>query len=146
MIELLRYKVELRKLRKAQKELSEEFKQVYDRVSKKGYDVDGELSSAGNEEEDIENWINYRQTQYYQHICEQLIMPVPDIEDSNLYYKYNFDDDQRDRNILTTAGLHSIRNPIREEKKRKREVFSFWFTIVIGFMGALIGLISVWKK
>lgn len=146
MIELLQYKAELRKLRKFQKKISEEVNHVYERVSKKGYDEDGELSSVGQEEEEIKNWINYRQTQYYQHICERLIMPMPDISDSDLWYKFNFDDEQGDINILTIAGFHYVRNAIREEKKRKREVFSFWFTIVIGFMGALIGVISVWKK
>ncbi len=145
MIELLRYKIELRKLRKAQKELSEKFKHVHDRVSKEGYD-DGELSYVGREEEEITNWINYRQTQYYQQICARFIMPMPDIEDSKLYFKYNFDDDHGDRDILTTAGFHFVRNAIREEKKRKREVFVFWFTVIIGFMGALIGVISVWNK
>ena len=145
MIELIRYKNELRKLRKAQKKLSEKYKRVHDRVSKEGLD-DSELSYVGQEEEEITNWINYRQTQYYQQVCERLIMPIQDVEDNKLYYKYNFDDDYGNRDILTTAGFHSVRSAIREEKKRKREVFGFWFTIIIGFMGALIGVISVWKN
>ena len=144
MIELLQYKSDLRKLRIEQQKLYNKYQQARDRAKKQGFD-DGELSFIGQEEQEIDNWINFRQTQYYQSVCQSLELPMPDRDNNEYYYKFNFDDDYGDRHILTTAGFHVVRNAIREEKKARREVFGFWFAVITGLIGALIGLVSVIK-
>ncbi|MBC8527337.1 MAG: hypothetical protein ISS28_03910 [Candidatus Cloacimonetes bacterium] len=145
MIESFQYKFELHKLRKVQRKLAQEYEVAEVRVKKKGFN-DWELSSIAQKEDEFDKWIDYRQTQYFQRLCQRLLVPMPDIENEKLYYKFNFDDEHGDRHILTTVGFHAVRNLIREEKKRKRAAFGFWFTVLIGLIGALIGLVSVLNK
>lgn len=145
MLELIKYKRELKRLRKAQRNISKELTHAQEKANEQGYD-DGELSSVAQQEDEITNWINYYQTQYYKQVCEKLLIPMPSKEDEKLYYKFDFDDNYGERNILTTTGFHNIRSAIRNEYKIKREYFGFWFTILTGLIGALIGLVSVWPK
>ena len=62
------------------------------------------------------------------------------------YYKYNFADGDGERDILTIKGFQIVRNSIRQEKKEKREAFGFWSSLIIGLIGAAIGLISAIKN
>ena len=47
---------------------------------------------------------------------------------------------------LTPEGAEWIRIRIHEEKKRAQERYLPWFTLILGTIGALIGLISVIKN
>jgi len=145
MIELIQYKYELKRLKKSRRNILKKLRLVQNKTNERGYD-DGELSSVAQQEDVITNWINYYQTQYYKQVCEKLIIPMPRKEDEELYYKFDFDDNYGERNILTTLGFHHIISSIRNERKIKREHFGFWFTILTGFIGTLIGLVSVWIK
>ena len=144
MIASLKYKSDLRKLRIEQQKLYNKFRQAHCRTKKQGFD-DGELSSISQDIEELDNWTNFRQTQYYQSVSHSLELPMPDFDNNEYYYKFNFDDDYGDRHILTTAGLHVFLYAIREEKKARREVFGFWFAVITGLIGALIGLVSFIK-
>ncbi|HLG35848.1 MAG TPA: hypothetical protein VI757_13275 [Bacteroidia bacterium] len=103
-------------------------------------------SSLLNEADNIKNAIEYFQTEHYKIICDSLKIPMPDLEDSKFYYRYNFDDDEGDKYILTKEGLYDVRDRIRKEKKERREIAGFWISMIIGLLGTLIGLISVIKN
>jgi hypothetical protein len=145
MFPYLTYRRELRRLDKIRDRHDREFDAVWEKA-KNGKADENEVSSVGQELREIENWIQYRQTQYLESICHDLILPLPERKDPKFYFQFNFDDECGDRFILTTAGIHYVRGLIRDEKKARREAFGFWFALTTGILGSLIGLVSVIKK
>jgi len=143
MFAYLRYKLELRRLNKFGSNLSKQRKEFEDSDEVCGPERYPDLQPILDKEWELESWIDFHQTKYYESICREMIIPMPEKNDQKLYYKFNFDDDAGDRYILTTAGFHEVRNSIRDEKKRKREAVGFWITMLTGVIGALIGLVSV---
>ena len=145
MFRYVKFRIELRRLSRIQKRLDAKYKVVYEDSAKQGND-DGELSAVGQEAQEVEMWIQYRQTEYLKSICQAYIIPFPAQEDDKLYFNFNFDDEEGDRFILTTAGIHLVRGMIRDERKARREVVGFWLAMTTGILGSLIGLVSVLKK
>lgn len=55
-------------------------------------------------------------------------------------------------NVLTPEAMVEVRSAIRKEKRERRETVEWWLKIIggiitigTGLVGALIGLVSVWK-
>ena len=140
MFEYLKYKRTLQKLRKEQFKVSKELEQVSTNATTPDDYAEG--SSIYQEEEKITKWIEFLQTKYYKRICENLIIPVPDNNDDNLYCKYDFDNNEGEVYIFTTKGFYHIRKLIREERKE----ICYWISIITGLIGVLIGLIAIIKK
>ncbi|TAK90970.1 MAG: hypothetical protein EPO06_06525 [Burkholderiaceae bacterium] len=146
MFRYLKYRLELFKLRKILSKEENELEHALENAKRAGYD-DGTLSFLEQQNEETENWIRFHQTQYLSSICDALIIPMPENTESGEYYfEFNFDDLEGDRRILTKRGMHVARTRIREEKKIRREAFGFWVSMIIGVIGAFIGLISTLKK
>ena len=134
----------LQKLRKNQRVISKKFIDIISQANTP--EEFAEASLIGQEEEKITKWIEKLQTTYYCNTCQDLLIPIPDKEDKDMYYQYNFDDEKRDVYILTVVGFQKIRKLIREERKEKRESIGFWIAIFFGIIGAITGLVSVLKS
>jgi hypothetical protein len=104
-----------------------------------------ELDYLLRQQDELLTWIEFLQTKYYQKKCNQLVISMPEQNDKLYYYKFDFDDDAGDRDILTILGFQKVRTSIRQEEKEKREAFGFWVTLLIGLIGAIIGLVSILK-
>ena len=144
MLNYLKYRYHLYLLNKSSRKLSKQFLSADKRVQNKGqYDYIG-LQDISRQQNELQTWIEYIQTKYYQKKCNVYIIPMPEKDDLN-YYQYNFDDNEGEREILTIEGFHYVRRSIRNEKKERRESFGFWVTVVTGLLGALIGVISIIK-
>ena len=143
MFEYLKYVKSLKKLSKERHKLSDKFSDL--EKSYKGQDDNGHLSFLGHDLYELDCWIEYQKTVYLKTKADKLLVPMPDQNDAEMYRSYNFDDEQGDLNILTTKGMHKLRVMLREERKYRREVVAFWFTIITGLIGATIGLVSVLK-
>lgn len=144
MIENLKYKYTLWRLRKNKHKISKKLEEL-SAIAKTPDDY-AEGAYINQEKEAITNWIEYLQTKYYCNVCHNLLIPIPNQEDKNLFYKYDFDDEEGEKYIFTSIGFHYIRKFIRDERKEKREAFGYWITIIIGILGALTGLISIIKS
>lgn len=143
MVEYLRYVKELKRLSKKKHELFKKFSEIAKSYNdKEDY---GHLSNLEHELDDLDCWIEYYKTAYLKSKADKLLVPMPATSDGEMYRSYNFDDEQGDRNILTTKGMHKLRVMLREESKARREVVAFWFTIATGLIGTIIGLVSVLK-
>lgn len=141
MIRNLKYRLELFQLRSVLSKRGREFKRAHDKAKQPCLD-DGELLFLAQKEDEIENLIKFHQTQYLKSICNALVIPMPEDGNNGYYYRFNFDDDEGERLILSTLGIQLVRSNIREEKKARREAFGFWITMIIGLVGAAIGLVS----
>ena len=145
MIRYLKYRLELLRLRRVLSKHDNKFERAHDEAKQRGFD-DGELSFLGQEGDEIENWIKFQQTQYLKSVCNELVIPMPEDGSGGYYYRFNFDDNEGDRLILSTAGMQLVRSNIREERKARREAFGFWISMIIGLLGAAVGLVSAFKK
>ena len=122
MFNYLKYKKELRVLNKYATRLDKDYTSI-----KKGYleknDLDEgaeyELSSLANDQYILDMRIEHRKTLYFKSEADSFIIPMPDENNKAMYTSFNFDDDKGDIKILTTEGIHYLRNKIREEKKKK---------------------------
>ena len=142
MIEKIKYLLKLKKLRNAKGEISKRLTRL--ESIQQTADTIAEANSLFQDEEKVMSWIEYLQTQYYHSVCHKLIIPIPKFESEN-YYKYDFDDNNGERYILSSNGFYIVRQMIRTEKKERREFFSFWVIILFGLIGAITGLVAVFK-
>jgi hypothetical protein len=72
--------------------------------------------------------------------AEKLLIPIPEFNtDSAAWRESHVTGQWR----LTDDALHSLRMAIRKEQTERREHWQSWLTLIIGLIGALIGLASV---
>jgi hypothetical protein len=104
-----------------------------------------------------------KSTEELKKLEAELMLPVSELRDDKrileshdllttmhrLGIPYSTDDreiwDPYDRG-LTDKGRSEFRSAIRKERNEKWELRLRVFTLVIGMLGALIGLVSVWRK
>lgn len=144
MLAYLKYRKNLHSLKKEVAKLENEYVEI-----EKGYegkDDQGHLSFLAYQQHDLDMWIEYRKTSYLKSKADSLLVPMPDESDALMYTSYDFGDEMGTVKILTLNGIHHLRSKIRDEKKSKREVIAFYFTLCTGLIGAVIGLVSLLKK
>lgn len=78
--------------------------------------------------------------------AEKLMIPVPPQNTEKIFR----DDDEnweysRPTNeiLLKSHAMIKLRSEVRREQKERRDVYSYWITIIVGLVGALTGLASV---
>ena len=143
MFSYIKYRLKIRRLEKIDRKLSEQYMQVDKRVGPKGQEDYFELGYLSNKQDEIQTCIEFFQTTYYQEKCKKFAIPLLKKEDGNYYYQFNFDDDEGDRDILTTEGFYKVRGLIRQEEKDRRETYGFWASAITGIIGGLIGFLSI---
>jgi hypothetical protein len=82
--------------------------------------------------------------------ARQLYLPVPPL-DTGENWDSGFDNPPT--RYLTDKAMTELRSTIRKERMERRAVIEWWFKVVggavgilTGLVGALIGLLAVWKK
>ena len=58
----------------------------------------------------------------------------------------DYDGTEFDGHFLSLAGVSYVRNAVREESSRKRKVIFEWLTMLVGIIGAVIGLLAMWHS
>ena len=99
------------------------------------------LAGEGEEISYVQDHINRAVTRYWVHKANSLMLPVADPSDKNYW--------QRPRLgcwDLTPTYLATLRSSVRKEQKERWELWQMRLGLLIGTIGALIGLISVLKK
>jgi hypothetical protein len=86
-----------------------------------------------------------------QYEAQKLYLPAPALNDEQ-----KWDSDHAimsPTRFLTPEAMTELRSAIRKERAERRAVFEWWFKIlggavgiITGLVGALIGLIAIWKK
>lgn len=145
MIEYLTYRIQLRKLNKALSKLHNEAALV-ESSYKSGEDDQGHISYIYHQCHQLEQWIEFHKTSYFKNKADSLLIPMPSTQDTTIYEEFDFGDEDGPKKILTAQGIYQVRELIRNEQKAKREVVGFWFAIITGLIGAVIGLISIIKS
>jgi hypothetical protein len=86
------------------------------------------------------------QTRRLVNKARRMLLPVPDIP-------MNEPEDENWIRGTSTRGWHlkaegvtHVRAAIRAESKERREALIAWATLIIGILGALTGLVAVWRR
>ena len=137
----IQYWLSVSRVRKVRKKYLAELDKINNEPWSNETNMEGALINENVEQASA--WIEYLQTKYYSDTCKYMVLPVPKENDIDMYYNYNFDDNEGDRYIFTTAGFSHIRKQIRTEKKERREEYGYWIALFIGIIGALTGFISI---
>ena len=72
--------------------------------------------------------------------AERLQVPVPEEEKYWIRLKY------APHLHLSEEGQSILRGRVREEKKARREVASFWFNVVTVILSLLVAIFALYKK
>jgi len=140
MFEYIKYRYLLWKLRCGRKKLKSEYDNHIaeaENKEKKESLIADEMTFLQLEDQNI----GELHTKYLRDMAKTLMVPLPNSEDESLW-----DRDGYTAPILTEKGIYELNKSIRLEKKEKRDVIFSWLTIIIGLIGALIGLAAVIRK
>ena len=105
----------------------------------------GALQEYFRREELSEQWRALIQTDYYRRKAESLLIDMPDTNDPTMYSRVGWEDHPDEPYYLTPAGLKVVKATVREEQKHRREAVGYWFGILVGLIGAITGLVSVFN-
>ena len=91
---------------------------------------------------EIDRQIRELHTERLLKIANKLIVPIPSFSDETAWEELS----PYRKICLTNKGIFELKKSIRLEKKERRDIVFSLITILIGLIGALIGLISVLKN
>lgn len=148
MLATLRYELALWRLQKEQRKLRHYFeKKNRELVANKASAI--EMQRLSEEEMfevgTIQDQIARLQTTFFREEANRYMIHVPpfDTEADNAAWEFS---STCAHYQLKREALAELRSAVRKEKTERVQRFQSWATIVIGLIGAMIGLISVLKK
>lgn len=106
----------------------------------------GDLEEHHREAERLYEWRMLILTSYLRTLADDLIVPMPPLDDVAMYQQVDWNDDPRQPKYLTEQGIRIVRAAIREEQKHRREAWSFRLAGLTGLGGIAIGILSAWPK
>ena len=109
-------------------------------------EVNNLYSEWHSESAPIEEELQQVQTRRLVNKARRMLLPVPGIpmdksEDEN-WIRGTFTRSWH----LKAEGFTRVRAAIRAESKERREASIAWATLIIGILGALTGLVAVWRR
>jgi CRISPR/Cas system CSM-associated protein Csm4 (group 5 of RAMP superfamily) len=102
--------------------------------------IDTELDSVIELGREINEQIAILESDYWLEQAERYLLPTPKDE------AYIHSKRYKRRSYFDEETLASLRSAVRKEQKERSENFRTWVTLLIGIIGALIGLVAVLKK
>ena len=131
------------RLKQLNKQYDKEEKPYSELISKAvGEDKQQLLSEAGSILAPIDDAINCLKSSRLCQIANRLIVPIPKRQDET-YWEFSY---YTQGYYLTTAGYNELRKRIRQERKDSCDLVLKWTLAIVGILGALIGVITVWKN
>jgi hypothetical protein len=135
-----RYRIELKRARAAEAALNAsspaDTQEAYE---------SGAIHSYLVEMSDAHQWRRTLITAEYRRRAEALSVPFPAYQDNVFWEEVENELTQQSIRCLSAQGESLVKAAIREEQKHRREAVGYWFTLVLGLIGAITGLVSVFK-
>lgn len=108
-----KFRLQLKHLEHNSCKLTKKYLQADKQIKNKGQDDYLELEDMLRQQGDLQTWIKFLQTKHYQQKCNRYGIQMPEKENGN-YLKFDFDDGNGEREILTIKGFQILRNSIRQ--------------------------------
>lgn len=106
-------------------------------------DIEILISGEMFEVDMIDDEIETLESRYLIESARKLVLPIPAFDkDSDTW-----DESKITRRFrLSKKAMVEIRSLVRKERKERREGMMLWLAALIGLIGALSGLLAVWKS
>jgi len=144
-----------RKLMVRRQKLEKEFNSVQ-REAKRKKDhqiVDEWRTINGWEFDSIDAEVRHNDSRDLMDQAESLYLPTPGPNEKDKWIPKEDLNSFENWSVLTPEAMTELRSAIRKEQREKRETVESWakiigaiITICTGLVGAIIGLVAIWKK
>jgi len=143
---LISYRWKLRKLHRSRAKTVEAYKRLQDNARKENKAQD-ELESLVHEEmfeiDMIDDDIESLESRFLIESARKLILPIPEFKtDGDAWVESRITGRYR----LSKNAMTEVRTVVRKERKERREGMIMWLVALTGLVGALSGLLAVWKS
>lgn len=143
--EYLKYRIALWRLHRQREQLrrsyAKDLEQARARKAKRE-EIDEIQSGEMHEHELIDSEIAELTNVYWIREAEKRLVPRPDYND-----KSNWKEDRvTGRPWLSDKAISQLRSEVRRERREAWEYWQVRGSLLIGVLGTIIGIISVWKK
>jgi len=140
------YRWKLRKLHRLRSKTVGTYKRLQEKARKEKKpreDIQSLISEEMFEVDMIDDEIETLESRYLIESARQLVLPIPAFDkDSDTW-----DESKITRRFrLSKKAMVEIRSLVRKERKERREGMMLWLAALIGLIGALSGLLAVWKS
>ncbi|MBD8601479.1 hypothetical protein IFT80_02360 [Pseudomonas sp. CFBP 8771] len=105
----------------------------------------GAVQCYMQEMSEIHQWRRELITANYRRKADALSVLFPGYQDEVYWEEVENELTQQTLRCLSPKGEAMLKAAIREERKHRREAVGYWFGIAVGLIGAITGLVSVFK-
>lgn len=142
MFEVIKHHFKLKKLLRDRQKAEAFFHAEYEKAAT---DDEENATFAGRSQEIglIDEEIGFLLSQQYRRKADELQIPTPPFSESNGKW---MEGEYTGKWRLSPEQVHKLRAAVRKEQKERWEIWQTRLTLLIGFGGMLIGLVSVLKK
>ena len=142
----LKYRLMLAKLQRKRRKVLSAYRNDYKEARTRGENGEKldelmwvERQEVGMIDDDVESVT----TQFLLETSRRLLLPIPEYqEEGGAWTRSSYTDEL----LLTRLAMVELRAAIREEKSARREGAMTWMAAATGIIGALTGLIAVWRN
>ena len=146
MLDFIRFKLQLNKLRKKQKKMSrhdEKLIQKEEKGANREREVGALIAEAMYVRDEIEDEINLLVTSRLCSMASKFMLPIPDRSNEDMWTDTNNYSNQQ---LLMPKGISELRSMIRKEQRERIGHIVLWLSALTGVIGALTGLFAVLLK
>ena len=140
------YRWKLSKLHRLKSKTVGTYKRLQEKARKEKKpreDIQSLISEEIFEVDMIDDEIEKLESRYLIESARQLVLPIPDFDmDSDTWKESKITRRVR----LSKKAMVDMRSLVRKERKERREGIMLWLAALIGIIGALSGLLAVWKS
>jgi hypothetical protein len=146
LIEAFQFWREQRRIHTWMDKLSRSYDEEVAKIRASGVDHD-ELNRIAHErhfeQRVAEDELNRLTSRYYVRLANRLLIPIPEFKEEGGAW---MESSVRGGYYMTPSALNELRTAIRAERKARREEWTVWLSLAVGFIGSVTGLVAVWKK
>lgn len=145
LIDRIKFQVQLSILQRRRRKVLGSFQDRFAAAVEKGRSPEVKEGLRHEERfalDELDNAIDVLTTAHLLQDARRLQLPLPDFDDETCWEEsYSFGGRH-----LTATGITKLRSEIRLERKARWDSVSSQMTLIIGLLGAIIGLVSILKK
>ncbi|MBD3670028.1 MAG: hypothetical protein HUJ29_04570 [Gammaproteobacteria bacterium] len=142
MFEYYRFRKELKKLHASRVSLTRKITELEENRTDY-YESQPEIDWHIQQEDKLDYGILLLQTNFFKQQLESHLIPMPSKDNSEYWFKYDFDDNNGEVYLLSESGIIFVKSLLREEERIVRDRIMFWVSIIFGLIGVVTGLVSL---
>lgn len=145
MFERIKHNLKLRRLQASKERIQAAYSKEYNEAKAKGDEeaMQSVYSEQSFEIQTIDDEIGFMLSRYWSDRADRLHLPKTTFSQTDGTWVRG---ETNGLWQLSPEQLAKVRSAVRKEEKEKRDHWQVWATLAIGFMGTLIGLVSLFVR